>query len=157
MKTHTGCRPGRAKAPVATRRRFLAGAAALGTASGSGVFASLDGASAQGAAAPRGGEFVIRGGYIITMDKAAGDIPVGDVHVRNGTIAGIAPSISAPGAEVIDAQNMIVMPGFIETHSHCWNALLKNMRRPGVDYFRSRRCSASSTRRPTIIGRCGFS
>ena len=42
---------------------------------------------------------------------------------------------SAPGAEVIDAQNMIVMPGFIETHSHCWNALLKNMRRPGVDYF----------------------
>ena len=30
---------------------------------------------------------------------------------------------------------MIVMPGFIETHSHCWYALLKNMRRPGVDYF----------------------
>ena len=27
------------------------------------------------------------------------------------------------------------MPGFIETHSQCWNALLKNMRRPGVDYF----------------------
>lgn len=27
------------------------------------------------------------------------------------------------------------MPGFIETHSHIWNALLKNMRRPGVDYF----------------------
>ena len=36
---------------------------------------------------------------------------------------------------MIDAQDMIVMPGFMETHSHCWNALLKNMRRPGVEYF----------------------
>ena len=124
-----------AGATLATRRGFLAGTAALGAASGSGFLASFTGASAQGAVAPRGGEFVIRGGYVITMDKAAGDIPVGDVHVRNGAIVGVAPSISAPGAETIDAQDMIVMPGFIETHSHCWNALLKNMRRPGVDYF----------------------
>ncbi len=78
---------------------------------------------------------MIRGGYVITMDRTAGDIPAGDVHVRNGAIVGVAPSIAAPGAETIDARDMIVMPGFIETHSHCWNALLKNMRRPGVDYF----------------------
>jgi 5-methylthioadenosine/S-adenosylhomocysteine deaminase len=118
-----------------SRRGFLAGAAAIGAASGSGFLASVTGASAQGAVAPRGGEFVIRGGYVITMDRAAGDVPVGDIHVRNGTIVAVAPSISALGAETIDAQGMIVMPGFIETHSHCWNALLKNMRRPGVDYF----------------------
>jgi 5-methylthioadenosine/S-adenosylhomocysteine deaminase len=124
-----------AGATPTTRRGFLAGTAALGAASGSGFLASLTGASAQGTVAPRGGEFVIRGGYVITMDKAAGDIPAGDVHVRDGAIVGVAPSIAAPGAETIDAQNMIVMPGFIETHSHCWNALLKNMRRPGVDYF----------------------
>ena len=118
-----------------TRRGFLAGTAALGAASGSGFLVACTGASAQGAVAPRGGEDVIRGGYLITMERAAGDIPVGDVHVRNGAIVGVAPSISAPGAETIDARDMIVMPGFIETHSHCWNALLKNMRRPGVDYF----------------------
>jgi 5-methylthioadenosine/S-adenosylhomocysteine deaminase len=122
-------------APPATRRAFLAGAATLAATSGSGFLASLTRASAQGTAAPRGGEYVIRSGYVITMDKEAGDIPVGDVHVRNGAIVRVAPSIEAPGAEVIDARNMIVMPGFIETHSHCWNALLKNMRRPGVDYF----------------------
>src|SRR5262245_20309700 len=107
-----------AGATLATRRGFLAGTAALGAASASGFLASVTGASAQGAVAPRGGEFVIRGGYVITMDKAVGDIPVGDVHVRNGAIVDVAPSIAAPGAETIDARNMIVMPGFIETHSH---------------------------------------
>jgi cytosine/adenosine deaminase-related metal-dependent hydrolase len=118
-----------------TRRGFLTGAAALGAAAGSGFLPTFTSASAQSAVAPRGGEFVIRGGYIITMNRAAGDIPAGDVHVRNGAIIEVAPSIAAPGAETIDAQGMIVMPGFIETHSHCWNALLKNMRRPGVEYF----------------------
>ena len=87
-------------ATLATRRSFLAGTAALGAASGSGSLASFTGASAQGAVAPRGSEFVIRGGYVITMDKAAGDIPVGDVHVRNGAIVAVAPSIGAPGAEI---------------------------------------------------------
>src|SRR5262245_54540714 len=100
-----------ADATLATRRGFLAGTSAFGAASASGFLASVTGASAQGAAAPRTGEFVIRGGYVITMDKVAGDIPVGDVHVRNGAIVEVAPSIAAPGAETIDARNMIVMPG----------------------------------------------
>jgi 5-methylthioadenosine/S-adenosylhomocysteine deaminase len=121
--------------PSLTRRGFLASAAAFSAASGSGFLASFTNANAQSAGTPpRGGEYVIRGGYVITMDRT-GDIPVGDIHVRNGSIVAVAPSISAPAAEVVDARNMIVMPGFIETHSHCWNALLKNMRRPGVDYF----------------------
>jgi 5-methylthioadenosine/S-adenosylhomocysteine deaminase len=121
-----------------SRRSVLLGGAAAGAA---GFLAAPTNAVAQGAApagatgAPRTGNFVLRGGYIITMDGALGDIPIGDVHVRDGAIAAIAPSIAAPDAEVIDAQGKIVMPGFIETHSHVWNALLKNMRRPGVDYF----------------------
>jgi 5-methylthioadenosine/S-adenosylhomocysteine deaminase len=134
-KTHlqSGCE---CCAPSTTRRGFLTGAAALGAVAGSGFLGSITNANAQSAARPpRGRNYVIRGGYIITMDRTAGDIPVGDIHVRNGAIVAIAPSISAPGAEVINARNMIVMPGFIETHSHSWNALLRNMRRPGVDYF----------------------
>ena len=78
------------------------------------------------------------------MDRTAGDLPIGDVHVRNGAIVAVAPSISAPGAEVVNARNMIVMPGFIETHSHIWNALLKNMRRPahGSDFQAPSECAA---------------
>jgi 5-methylthioadenosine/S-adenosylhomocysteine deaminase len=119
------------------RRTVLRGGAAAAAAA---FLASPTRVWAQGAAgpasgAPRGNNFVLRGGYIITMDGTLGDIPIGDVHVRDGAIAAIAPSIAAPDAEVVDAQGKIVMPGFIETHSHVWNALLKNMRRPGVDYF----------------------
>lgn len=121
---------------------MLFGGAALGVAGAAGFFAVPTGAVAQGTAgpsgatgAPRSGNFVLRGGYVITMDGTLGDIPIGDVHVREGAIAAIAPSIAVAGAEIVDARGKIVMPGFIETHSHVWNALLKNMRRPGVDYF----------------------
>ena len=120
------------------RRHFLLGGAMLGVAGATGFFAS---ATAQGApnpgatAAPRTSNFVLRGGYVITMDRGLGDIPIGDVHVRNGEIAAVAPSVEAQGAEIVNAQGMIVMPGCVETHSHVWNALLRNMRRPGVEYF----------------------
>lgn len=118
------------------RRSFLFGSAALGIAGPAAFFAAPIGACAQGAAGPpRTGNFVLRGGYVITMDGSPADTPIGDVHVRDGVILTIAPSVEAPGAENVDARGMIVMPGFIETHSHVWNALLKNMRRPGVDYF----------------------
>jgi 5-methylthioadenosine/S-adenosylhomocysteine deaminase len=120
------------------RRHFLLGGAMLGVAGATGFSASV---TAQGApnpgatAAPRTSNFILRGGYVITMDGALRDIPIGDVHVRNGEIAAVAPSVEAPGAEIVNAQGMIVMPGFVETHSHIWNALLKNMRRPGIEYF----------------------
>ena len=61
---------------LTTRRGFLAGAAALGAAAGSGFLGSFTSAAAQSAATPpRGGEYVIRGGYIITMDRTAGISP----------------------------------------------------------------------------------
>src|SRR5258708_1383636 len=73
-------------------RHLLFGGAMLGVASAAGFFASTTGAAAQGApnlgtAPPRGGDFILRGGYVITMDRGLGDIPIGDVHVRNGEIA----------------------------------------------------------------------
>src|SRR6267142_4474626 len=65
------------------RRHFLFGGAMLGVASATGLLASATGAAAQSApnpgaaAAPRGGNFILRGGYVITMDRALGDIPIG--------------------------------------------------------------------------------
>ncbi|WP_414476465.1 amidohydrolase family protein [Microvirga sp. M2] len=59
------------------------------------------------------------------MDKSIGDLAAGDVHIRNGRIVQIGEHIEAPGAEVIEARDMIVMPGFVDTHSHLWNAFLR--------------------------------
>jgi 5-methylthioadenosine/S-adenosylhomocysteine deaminase len=118
-----------------SRRNLLLGGAALGGLASTGFLAGPAAAQTPANVSPRGNDYILRGGYIITMDGALGDIPVGDVHVRNGAIVAVGPSVNAPGAEIVDARDRIVMPGFVETHSHSWNSLFKNMRRPGTDYF----------------------
>jgi 5-methylthioadenosine/S-adenosylhomocysteine deaminase len=80
-------------------------------------------------------EFVLRDGYVMTMD-AEGDLPGGDVHIADGVIVAVGHGIDAPGAESIDARGMIVLPGLVETHWHMWNTLLRSMSDP-EGYFRT--------------------
>jgi len=119
------------------RRTVLAGTATLGAA---GLFPKRTMAQAGGTAPsrspdrpaatlPRRGEFVVRGAHVLTMDPAIGDLPSGDVHVRDGNIVAVAANVNAPGAEVIDGRNMICMPGFIETHWHLWTSALRPLMR----------------------------
>src|SRR5215469_9993689 len=117
-----------------TRRELLAGAAALGTLR----VAQPEYAAAAGPPKlPARGEFVVRNAYVITMDPKLGDIPNGDVHVRNGQIVAIGKNLSAPGAATIDAKTMIVIPGLIETHWHMWGTAARNLAGddPKTGYF----------------------
>jgi 5-methylthioadenosine/S-adenosylhomocysteine deaminase len=78
---------------------------------------------------PSGGgrrRLLVRGGTVLTLDPSLGDFMPGDVLVENGKIAAVAPHIHAPGAEVVDATGMIVMPGFVDTHRHMWQGLVRN-------------------------------
>jgi 5-methylthioadenosine/S-adenosylhomocysteine deaminase len=72
------------------------------------------------------GNTVIRDGFVLTMDSA-GDIPGGDVHISDGVIVAIGEHLDVPGAEVIDAAGKIVAPGFVDTHWHMWNTLLRGL------------------------------
>ncbi len=51
-----------------------------------------------------------------------GLIPQGDVLITDDKITAVGPKIEAPvEAEVIDAQGRVLMPGFIDCHTHaCW-------------------------------------
>jgi cytosine/adenosine deaminase-related metal-dependent hydrolase len=83
-------------------------------------------------------EFLIRGGYVLTMDAAIGDLPVGDVHVRNGEIVAIGANLQAPRVPTVTAADMIVMPGLVDTHWHLWNSSLRGLVRgddPEHGYF----------------------
>jgi 5-methylthioadenosine/S-adenosylhomocysteine deaminase len=71
-------------------------------------------------------EFVLRNAHVMTMDPALGDIPSGFVHVRNGEIVAVGEAINAPDAQVIAGDDMIVLPGLIETHWHMWNTLFRS-------------------------------
>ena len=90
-------------------------------------------AGAQNAAAqtarrlPARSEFVIRNAHVLTMDAGLGDVPGGDVHVRNGEIVAVGRGLKAPGATVIDGRTTIVMPGLVDTHWHMWTTFLRCM------------------------------
>lgn len=84
-------------------------------------------ASAQVSKLPAHREFIVRNAYVMTMDSKFRDLPRGDVHIRNGKINAVGVSLTAPNAELIDGQDMIVLPGFIDTHWHMWNTLLRSM------------------------------
>ena len=69
---------------------------------------------------------LIRGCGIITMDAALGDLTTGDIHIRDGIIVEIGPDLDVADAEVIDASDMIAMPGFIDGHRHLWEGVIRN-------------------------------
>jgi cytosine/adenosine deaminase-related metal-dependent hydrolase len=58
------------------------------------------------------------------MDPAIGDLPRGDVLIDGNTISAVSPDLSAD-AEVIDATGFIVIPGFIDSHRHTWEAAIR--------------------------------
>lgn len=74
---------------------------------------------------------LIRGGWVLTLDREWGELPRGDVMVDGARISAIGRDLPADGAEVIDAGGMIVLPGFIDTHRHAWQSLA---RATGVDW-----------------------
>ncbi|GAC1317315.1 MAG: amidohydrolase family protein [Collimonas sp.] len=69
---------------------------------------------------------LLTGGWILSMDPAIGDLRGGDVLIDGEQIVAVAPHIEAPEAERIDAHNMIVLPGFVDTHRHTWQTCVRH-------------------------------
>jgi cytosine/adenosine deaminase-related metal-dependent hydrolase len=67
---------------------------------------------------------LLRGGTVVTLDSAIGDFDVGDVLLRGNQILDVSPDLSAAAAQgnalVVDLKGMIVMPGLVDGHRHCW-------------------------------------
>lgn len=90
-------------------------------------------------------ELVVRGADVVTMDPDLGTLASVDVHVADGVVRGIGAALAVPpGARVIDAEGCVVLPGFIDTHWHLWNSLLRGTvhSTPGCDYFSVKRALA---------------
>ncbi|MGW1146038.1 amidohydrolase family protein [Streptomyces sp. NPDC002454] len=71
---------------------------------------------------------LLRGGRIVSMDPAVGDL-VGDLLIEDGRIAAVGTDleIAEGSAEVIDASRHILVPGFIDSHRHLYQSLLRGM------------------------------
>lgn len=67
---------------------------------------------------------LIQKGYLITMD-ADGRKLYGDIYIEGNKIKKIAPSIQQEAETVIDASGMLVLPGFVQSHIHLCQSLLR--------------------------------
>jgi 5-methylthioadenosine/S-adenosylhomocysteine deaminase len=131
-----------------SRRGFLKSGATLAT-GGTAAQVLSSGAFAQGAGAADAelarvqGErrILLKGGVVLTLDRQVGDFAQADVLIEGGKIREVRPNIevSRDAAAVIDASNRILIPGFVDTHSHSYQGLLRNILVTGLlnpDYNR---------------------
>jgi 5-methylthioadenosine/S-adenosylhomocysteine deaminase len=140
-------------APVASpasRRGFLKSSAGL-IASGAAAQTLPGSAMAQGAGASQPDaelarvqgqrRILFKGGVVLTLDPQVGDFAHADVLIEDGKISAVGPTIAVAEetAVVIDAANHILIPGFVDTHSHSYQGILRGIMTNGVldpDYNR---------------------
>lgn len=70
---------------------------------------------------------LLQGGTVISVDPRIGNFEKADVLIDGDKIAAVGRDLNAANAEIIDASDMIVMPGFIDSHRHIWEGLLRNI------------------------------
>ncbi len=62
------------------------------------------------------------------MNDACEEFTGGHILIENGIITSIGPQqIDLQADEVLDADNMVVLPGFINTHHHLYQSLTRNI------------------------------
>src|SRR5262245_16444328 len=71
---------------------------------------------------------LLRGGTIVSMDPKVGDFVKGGVLIQGKRIVSVAAQVQTPArAEVIDASNTIITPGFVDAHRHSWEGQLRRI------------------------------
>jgi cytosine/adenosine deaminase-related metal-dependent hydrolase len=61
------------------------------------------------------------------MDPELGDVLGGDLLIEDNRIAAVGHSLDARDAEVIDAADCIVIPGFVDSHRHTWETVIRGI------------------------------
>ncbi|HYF17403.1 MAG TPA: amidohydrolase family protein [Ramlibacter sp.] len=75
---------------------------------------------------------LVRGATVLTMDRAVRDLPVGDVLVEGKRIAAVGPNLGATADVVVDGTGSILLPGFIDTHHHQYQTVLRSILADGA-------------------------
>ncbi len=112
-----------------SRRQFLCttAAATVAVPMATALATSPAAAQSQPTAQAPGRPILIKNGCVLSLDRSVGDFEQADVLIRGSKIAEVRPNIAAADAEVIDASRAIVMPGFVDTHRHMWQGILRNI------------------------------
>ena len=103
----------------------------IGVVAAAGYGRALD--TSEASATVGGGGYLIQNAsLVLTMDPNLGDRSIlgqlenVDVLIVGDQIAAVGVNLSAPSVvNVIDGRGMIVMPGFVDTHDHLWQSLIR--------------------------------
>jgi 5-methylthioadenosine/S-adenosylhomocysteine deaminase len=142
--------------PLTRRGALKAGATLAAGVAASGGLSAADAAEnlrrfERPPAADSRDRILLKGGTIISMDAKVGDLVQGDVLIEGKKIAAIGPTLSAADAQVIDARDTIIVPGFVDCHRHSWEAPLRriNPNSPTLaDYSNATHLSFAKAYRP---------
>jgi cytosine/adenosine deaminase-related metal-dependent hydrolase len=63
---------------------------------------------------------------VLTLGTRTPNFATADVLIEDGKVVEVAAGLRARDAEVVDATDTIVMPGFVDTHRHVWKSLFRN-------------------------------
>ncbi len=82
---------------------------------------------------------LIKNGLVLTLTDGSEPLPGHDILIENGRIMEIGRDIDAATETVLDADGMIVMPGFVNAHIHTWQTGLRGLATDwtGTNYFRA--------------------
>src|ERR671912_1688051 len=97
------------------------------------------------------GKVLIKGGTVLSLDRAVGNIVGADILIEDGIISEVGPSLRARNTDVVDASDTIVMPGFVDAHRHLWQSLIRNLGTSADDEV-SGHFSADDLYAATLVG-----
>ncbi len=91
----------------------------------------------HGAAVARSGDLLIHDAYVMTMDDKLGDFANGDVLIRDGRIVAVGDDLTerAGTAQRLDARGRLILPGFVDTHSHLYVTTMRGQFRNAQGKF----------------------
>jgi 5-methylthioadenosine/S-adenosylhomocysteine deaminase len=128
----------------ASRRAFLKSSAGLVVGSAALAPAAAQSPDAELTRLADARRIIIRGGVVLSQDRQVGDFLKADILIEDGKIREVRPDLgpdaaASGAAAVVDAANQIVVPGFVDTHSHSYQGVLRSIMPNGVlepDYNR---------------------
>jgi putative selenium metabolism protein SsnA len=75
---------------------------------------------------------LIQNACVVTLDDAQPILPNGQILIQGDRISAVGPSLDAPpGAQTIDAQGRVAMPGLINAHHHLYSSFARGFAPPG--------------------------
>ena len=114
-----------------SRRGFLTGGVALAAGAATAQNPSDSGVVDRLKRAQR---ILLQGGIVLTLDPTLRDFERADVLIEGKRIAAVGPNLAAQArsAVVVNAAGMIVMPGFVDTHHHQYETILRSILADGL-------------------------